>query len=422
MRAARGVTAPVTSGRPLVRSISASMSRSTYMLMALAPPAASVPPSTVQAMSHSEGQALLGDDHRRHGGDEEQLDDPRLRERDVPHDPGTGRVHDGGHDRERLGPSPAGWRTGPVRSLGLDVRPASPPACASGVSRSTPARTGRSPRSALVALGAIIVSGAAVRLTGSGMGCPTWPTCEDGSLVPRGATGANGWIEFVNRTFTGAVSVAVVARRARRPPPPTAPPRPRRAGRGAWSPGWSPRPCSGGSWCVLHVTPIAVAGHYLLSAVLVANAVVLHHRAGEPAGTATRRRATPQLLQRSRGARRPRRLRAGHRHLRHRAAAPTAATRRPTGCRSRWSPSPGSTASRCGCSWPRSSSCCGRWRRATPSPTRSAGAACSWALIVAQGTLGLRPVRGRRARDPRRRPRARLGAGVGGRAPASTSP
>ena len=36
---------------------------------------------------------------------------------------------------------------------------------------------------ALVALVAIVVSGAAVRLTGSGMGCPTWPTCEEGSLL-----------------------------------------------------------------------------------------------------------------------------------------------------------------------------------------------------------------------------------------------
>ncbi len=47
---------------------------------------------------------------------------------------------------------------------------------------------------ALVALGAIVVSGAAVRLTGSGMGCPTWPTCEDSSLIPRGATGGHGWV------------------------------------------------------------------------------------------------------------------------------------------------------------------------------------------------------------------------------------
>jgi cytochrome c oxidase assembly protein subunit 15 len=150
----------------------------------------------------------------------------------------------------------------------------------------------------LVAVGAIVVSGAAVRLTKSGMGCPTWPSCEDGSLVPRGATGANGWIEFVNRTFTGAVSVAVAvavlgARRLQ-------PPRPDLV---AWSwglvAGVVAQVLLGGLVVVLHVAPLSVAGHYLLSAVLVANAVVLHHKAGGPA-VARRPRATPQLLQRSR--------------------------------------------------------------------------------------------------------------------------
>ena len=151
---------------------------------------------------------------------------------------------------------------------------------------------------ALVALAAIVVSGAAVRLTGSGMGCPTWPTCEDGSLVPRGATGANGWIEFVNRVFTGAVSVAVVlavlGSRRRRPLRPE-------LTRWSWGlvAGVFAQALLGGLVVVLHVAPVAVAGHYLLSAVLVANAVVLHHKAGEPEG---RRRplATPSLLRRSR--------------------------------------------------------------------------------------------------------------------------
>lgn len=151
---------------------------------------------------------------------------------------------------------------------------------------------------ALVAVGAIIVTGAAVRLTGSGMGCPTWPTCEDGSLVPRGATGNHGWIEFLNRVFTGAVSVAVAMavlgsrRRA-----------PRRADLTAWSwglvAGVFAQALLGGLVVFLHVTPIAVAGHYLLSAVLVANAVILHHKASEPDGL-RRPRATPALLQRSR--------------------------------------------------------------------------------------------------------------------------
>jgi cytochrome c oxidase assembly protein subunit 15 len=150
---------------------------------------------------------------------------------------------------------------------------------------------------ALVALGAIVVSGAAVRLTGSGMGCPTWPTCEDGSLVPRGATGANGWIEFVNRTFTGAVSVAValavLGARRRRPVRPD-------LTRLAWGlvAGVFAQALLGGLVVFLHVAPVAVAGHYLLSAVLVANAALLHHRARQPEGP-RRVRATPELVQRS---------------------------------------------------------------------------------------------------------------------------
>ena len=151
----------------------------------------------------------------------------------------------------------------------------------------------------LVAVAAIIVSGAAVRLTGSGMGCPTWPTCEDGSLVPRGATGGHGWIEFVNRTFTGLVSVAVavaVLGSLRREP--------RRNDLTRWSwglvAGVFAQALLGGLVVILHVTPIAVAGHYLLSAVLVWNAVVLHHKASEPEGL-RRPLATPALLRRSRG-------------------------------------------------------------------------------------------------------------------------
>jgi cytochrome c oxidase assembly protein subunit 15 len=147
---------------------------------------------------------------------------------------------------------------------------------------------------ALVALGAIVVSGAAVRLTGSGMGCPTWPTCEDASLIPRGATGSHGWIEFLNRTFTGGVSVAVALAvlgsrrlRSRRPDLTTL----------AWAlvAGVFAQALLGGLVVVLHVTPLAVAGHYLLSAVLVATAVLLHHRAGLPAGP-RRPAATPPVL------------------------------------------------------------------------------------------------------------------------------
>lgn len=136
---------------------------------------------------------------------------------------------------------------------------------------------------ALVSLGAIVVSGAAVRLTGSGMGCPTWPACESDSLVPKGATGAHGWIEFLNRVFTGGVSLAVglaVLGSRRREP------RRDDLTRLSWMlvGGVFAQALLGGLVVILHVAPIAVAGHYLVSAVLVAIAVLLHHRAGEAPG------------------------------------------------------------------------------------------------------------------------------------------
>ena len=54
-RALAGSTAPVTNGRPCVRFMMRSMSRSTYMLMALAPPAARLPPTSVASTSHPDG-------------------------------------------------------------------------------------------------------------------------------------------------------------------------------------------------------------------------------------------------------------------------------------------------------------------------------------------------------------------------------
>lgn len=53
----------------------------------------------------------------------------------------------------------------------------------------------------------IIGTGGAVRLTGSGLGCPTWPTCTADSLVPTPEMGVHGIIEFANRTMTGVVGI-----------------------------------------------------------------------------------------------------------------------------------------------------------------------------------------------------------------------
>ncbi|WP_342371967.1 COX15/CtaA family protein [Propioniciclava soli] len=54
----------------------------------------------------------------------------------------------------------------------------------------------------LIANMVIIWTGALVRLTGSGLGCPTWPQCEPGSYVPTPEMGIHGAIEFGNRLLT----------------------------------------------------------------------------------------------------------------------------------------------------------------------------------------------------------------------------
>ena len=60
----------------------------------------------------------------------------------------------------------------------------------------------------------IIVTGGAVRLTGSGLGCPTWPECVSGSIspIPHQAQGAiHSWIEFGNRLLTGLLFITIIA-------------------------------------------------------------------------------------------------------------------------------------------------------------------------------------------------------------------
>jgi cytochrome c oxidase assembly protein subunit 15 len=78
----------------------------------------------------------------------------------------------------------------------------------------------------LVANIGLIVTGGAVRLTDSGLGCPTWPRCTDSSFTPHGTIGPHQLVEFGNRTLTFvlvAIAVATyvaarqVARRLGRP-------------------------------------------------------------------------------------------------------------------------------------------------------------------------------------------------------------
>lgn len=146
--------------------------------------------------------------------------------------------------------------------------------------RVSPARYRQITLVALVLLSFIIVTGAAVRLTGSGLGCSDWPTCEEDQLVAE-VDDLHAMVEFVNRVITGLVSAAVVAAVLgsmwREP---------RRRDLTAWSwglvAGVIAQIILGALVVREHLPPELVMGHFLLSMVLVWNAMVLYHRAGQP--------------------------------------------------------------------------------------------------------------------------------------------
>ncbi len=136
---------------------------------------------------------------------------------------------------------------------------------------------------AALALAVIILTGAAVRLTGSGLGCPTWPQCAPGQLVAKSASDYHQQIEFWNRVFTGVVSIAVMlavlGSLVRRP----------RRRELTWLSlglvaGVFAQAILGGLVVKKLLAPPFVMGHFLLSIVLLWNAILLHHRAGQPEG------------------------------------------------------------------------------------------------------------------------------------------
>jgi len=141
----------------------------------------------------------------------------------------------------------------------------------------TPARYRKVTGMALIALCVIVVSGTAVRLTASGLGCSDWPTCEEGQLIADFSL--HPMIEFGNRVFTGVVAIAVIAAvlASRRRTP-------RRSDltKLSWGlvAGTLGQIGLGGITVLTHLDPRVVMAHFLLSMVLVANATVLHARAG----------------------------------------------------------------------------------------------------------------------------------------------
>jgi len=67
---------------------------------------------------------------------------------------------------------------------------------------------------AVITQGGIAVTGSVVRVTDSGLGCPTWPQCFPGSLVPQPhpeVAAVHQWIEFGNRLLVGLVGVVALA-------------------------------------------------------------------------------------------------------------------------------------------------------------------------------------------------------------------
>lgn len=130
----------------------------------------------------------------------------------------------------------------------------------------------------------IVVTGGIVRVTGSGLGCPEWPSCDGTSVVPR-AGGASGWhagVEFGNRLVTFLVLAVVVALyvQLRRRGPSAA-----RRWAGWLVVGVLGQGVLGGITVLLGLHPLTVAAHFLASMGLLAIAMAVHHhvtRAGHP--------------------------------------------------------------------------------------------------------------------------------------------
>jgi cytochrome c oxidase assembly protein subunit 15 len=145
----------------------------------------------------------------------------------------------------------------------------------------------------VVANAGIIMTGAAVRLSQSGLGCPDWPNCTARSLVAAGTRGdpiIHTWIEFTNRMLTFAVMavaalVLIAAWRFR--------PAGRRRRVIVWLAAAQPlgvvaQAVLGGIVVLTKLDPVWVSVHFLLSSAVVALAVTLYARCTETDGPAHR--------------------------------------------------------------------------------------------------------------------------------------
>ncbi|MEH0842286.1 COX15/CtaA family protein [Micromonospora sp. CPCC 205711] len=137
----------------------------------------------------------------------------------------------------------------------------------------------------IVANVGIVVTGGAVRLTASGLGCPTWPRCTDASYTTTAEMGVHGVIEFGNRLLTFAVGIialaTVLAVLAHRP---------RRKGllglAVAVFLGIPAQAVIGGITVLTNLNPWVVGLHFLASMAVIAAAYALWRRIKDPDGPA----------------------------------------------------------------------------------------------------------------------------------------
>lgn len=130
---------------------------------------------------------------------------------------------------------------------------------------------------ALVVAVLVVLGGGVVRVTGSGLGCPTWPACEGTSIAPVEPS-VRAAIEFGNRLVTVlllfAVGWAIIAARLQRP-------RDRMLTRLAWSQFWLVivNAVAGGITVLALLNPWLVALHFVLAMGLLTTATLTWHRA-----------------------------------------------------------------------------------------------------------------------------------------------
>ncbi|MFI7012331.1 heme A synthase [Streptomyces sp. NPDC050145] len=138
----------------------------------------------------------------------------------------------------------------------------------------------RATMSAVVMTVLIVVTGGAVRLTGSGLGCPTWPKCTDQSLTATSEMGFHGAIEFGNRMLTyvlcAAVGWAIIAARSQKPWR-------RSLTRLGWTQFWivMGNAVLGGIVVLVGLNPYTVAAHFILTTALLTVAVLMWQRSRE---------------------------------------------------------------------------------------------------------------------------------------------